>query len=153
MSNFTFYHSEKNPQSLSGEVGGSISSNQMTNSLNELFVPIDQIESEIDPFYQYRKFWVSQTDGAYTGLYIELYNVENTGRYSFTTGSETDTAASPTGIPDGIIDGDFLGNISDTIYIGTGVSGSSFSVWIRQKIYSGEDPDELDTLGFRIIEQ
>ena len=153
MSNFLFYHAENNPASLSGEVGGSMSETLMTNSLNELFLPVDQLESSIDPFYQYRKFWVDQIAGSYTGLYIELYNVENTGRYSFTTGSETDTATSPTGLPAGILDGDFLGDISDTIYIGTGVSGSSFSVWVRQKINSGESPDELDTIGFRIIEQ
>lgn len=149
-SNFEFYHSVSNPSNLTGAVGGAIATQKLSDSVNELFVPVDISLEDVSPFYQYRKLWIKQTAGAYSSLTVELGNLEYPGRYAITTGLGDDTSISPTGLPGSA--GAFSTGVGAAVTLGTGDANDTFPIWLRQTITSGEIPDELISLTFRVIE-
>jgi len=149
-SNFEFYHAVNNPSHLTGTVGGAIDTQQLSDSINELFVPVDISLEDVSPFYQYRKLWIKQIAGAYSSLTVQLGNLEYPSRYAIATGSADDTATSPTGAP--VLAGAFSTGIGASVTLGVGNANDTFPIWLRQTITSGETPDELVSLTFRIIE-
>ena len=148
---FEFLHAEYNPNGLTGNVGGNITETELIPSVNELFVPIDT-STVGESYYQYRKCWARQIAGHFSTLSVELSNLEQTGRigYAMESGAII-TGDSPTGMPTGLTEGDFFGNVEASINIGTGVPGDEFGIWLRHLHCSGSDPDSIYSFGIRII--
>lgn len=147
---FKIYKSLYNPSNLTGQVGGNISSSELSGYLGELFYHVSAPPSGLDDvFNQYRKVFFKNTyDRTATEVrvwidaaeHLDQLSIANSTGLSDTLITATGTSEltgwrSPTTYTDGVI----LGTLPVNAYTG---------VWIRQSLSGISSPDPYST--FRI---
>jgi len=150
---FTFYHAQYNPTGLSGTVGGSITSTEVQPYLNSLFTEMPV--STTVPIVQYRKVWAKQTKaGTFTGVYIEIGNVEHTGQVFFdiVTGTNGNTSTGPLYPPPELgYSYSFSGNYNTSLlYTGNSTLNTTIPIWIKEKIDANIGDDDLASFSLRV---
>jgi len=149
---FRFYESNFNPTGLSGVVGGAISNNELQPQLNAVFTNIAVSETVTQT--QYRKIFVKQVlTGSFTGVSIELANVEHTGQVSFDipTG-QTDTATNPLSVPASLSAGNaFSGNFNTSILAANSSTiDTTIPIWMKQTLAPDIGDDSSATFSIRV---
>lgn len=142
---FKFFKASYNPQNLTGEVGGNISSSELSGYLGELFQRVDSPPAESTGEYnQYRKIFVKNTydsSSVNTRLWLDAEHHRGQISLAIQTG-ESYSIGNGLVEPSGISNWTNGRNYSEGVEIGTLASNSSTGVWIRQSLsnITEEDP-------------
>ncbi|MCB1713367.1 MAG: hypothetical protein KDH96_13145 [Candidatus Riesia sp.] len=148
---FKVYKPEYNPQDLSGQVGGTITSNLFSGYLNELFYHVSVPPSGVDEVaYQYRKLFIkNEHTTSSTNTRIWLDSLEHPSQISICRSSGlSDYTSSATGEPSGVTGWVSPTNYAEGLSLGTMTSSAYSGVWIRQALSGIEEPDPYSS--FRI---
>jgi len=145
---FKFYKALFTPTGLATTVGGGISNDILLPRLNTLFCNAT-VSDSIDTT-QYRKFFIKQIyDVTFTGVTLQMVNVEHSGYISFGTGTSGSSTASSTVAPAGVtFSGNYTGNVT---LDGVTTSGSIIPVWIKQTIPAGAGDDDFVAFQLRVL--
>lgn len=148
---FKFYHAQYNPSTLSGTVGGQISSNLLSGYIGELFAHVEAPPYETSvSSYQYRKVFIkNEFDSTSTHTRVWIDSLEHEGQISLaldpTTGS---SAPSPLSEPSVVSGWQSPENFSNGLDLGTLPKNTYKSIWIKQSLSGIYTPDPYAT--FRI---
>lgn len=142
---FIFYKSSLNPSNTTGEVGGNISSSELSGYLGELFPRVDAPPVESTGEYaQYRKIFIKNTyESSSLNTRIWLDAEQHRGQISLaSTSGASYSIANGLTEPSGISPWTNGRNYAEGLEIGTLASNSSTGVWIRQTLsnITEEDP-------------
>lgn len=145
---FVFYKSEYNPNNLTGEVGGGITSSALSGYLGELFYYISSPASSIDDVtHQYRKIFVRNEytkTSYYTRVWIDA--IEHSDQISIAIASGLDdTSSTPTGEPVGVTGWSSPTNFANGVSIGTITPNSYTGFWVRETLSGISSPDPYAT--------
>jgi hypothetical protein len=148
---YKLYKSEYNPSNLTGQVGGYISSQELSGYVNELFQSVTSPPSGIDTTaYQYRKVFIkNEYTSTSTNTRVWIDAVEHPEQISLARSTGLgDTHTSSTGESIGISGWSSPSNYAEGVSIGTLTSNASTGLWIRQALSGISSPDPYAT--FRI---
>lgn len=149
---FKVYHSQYNSSSLTGQVGGGISSSLLSGYLSELFYHVEAPPSgTTDVFYQYRKVFIKNTYSTTSDqTKVWLDALEHPEQISIAlSASMSDSSTTPTGQPAGV-----TGWLNPTTYA-TGLSIGSLTpnaytgIWIREALSGISTADPYSS--FRLV--
>lgn len=131
---FIIYHSEYNPDDLTGVVGGELTSTPLSGYIDELFRTVEAPPSGLEEAaYQYRKVFVkNEHDSNSTNVRAWIDALEHSGQIAMAVGTNTDTSyvdEEPT-----VSDWYTPTNYSDGISLGDLSIGSYTGIWIRQTL-------------------
>lgn len=146
---WTFYKPVSNPTGVSGTVGGVISTTELLPRKDTLFSPRET--SALIDVNQYRKVFAKQVySGTFTGVTVQLVNVEYTGQVSFGISTDSsDSISSATVAPSGI---DFSGNVTTPITLtGTTTLGSLIPIWVKQTISANSEDDSFVVFQLQVL--
>ena len=150
---YNFYKAEYNPNNLTGQVGGSSTTINLSGYLGELFPRVDAPPTESDRVYtQYRKIFIkNEYDSTSNNTRLWLDAEQHRGQiaiavqtgvsYSITSGSVEPTGISSWANPQ---------NYANGLEIGTLTANSITGVWVRQTLTSITEPDPFVSLRLHI---
>lgn len=141
---FKFYKSEYNPPSLTGQVGGDISSEMLSGYIGELFYNVSVPPSGVNTtFYQYRKVFIKNEHAALssnTRLWIDAIEHPSQISIALSLGLD-DISSTATGQPVGVSGWVAPSNYAEGLSIGTLNSNAYTGVWVRQALSGISTPD------------
>lgn len=145
---FLIYKAQYNPSNLTGQVGGDISTYQLSGYIGELFYHITAPASGVDDVtYQYRKvFFKNSYNRTSTNTRVWVDAAEHLDQLSICASySMTDTTTTPTGQPSGVTGWVTPLNYSQGIDLGTLATNAYTGIWIRQALSGITSPDPYAT--------
>jgi len=146
---FKFFQAQYNPQDLTGTVGGSISTLELSGYLGELFTyTVAPPEEYTGAYYQYRKIFVMndyESSSSNTRLWLDAQQHPDQISIAVQTGG-TPTVANASTEPNGITTWAQPSNFSEGVEIGTMTSSSYTGVWLRQKLSEVTEADPYSSL-------
>ena len=150
---FIFYKSEFNPTNLTGQVGGDITSVELSGYLGELFVHREAPPYEsTGVYYQYRKIFVKNDyDVSLTDVKMWFDAEEHPGQISMAaqTGASY-SIANGTIEPTGITVWSSPNNYSEGIDLGDLSAGAHTGVWLRQALTNISEDEPYASLRINI---
>ena len=147
---FRFYHSESNPGNLTGEVGGSIGTEEIQQTIGDLFAT--RSTANVDDQIQYRKIFIKQTAaGSFNNIELNLENVEYEDQISMRRERFSgDSSVSPITIPSGQYAIEYSGDFNTPLTLGNSTSGTAWGIWLRQSIPAEASPDAFASFVLQI---
>lgn len=145
---FKIYHSEYNPQNLTGQVGGSISNYELSGYVGELFETVSAPPSGLaEVVYQYRKVFIKNTyNRSSTNTRVWIGSVEHEEQIAICNSSGlADYTSTATGQPVGVTGWNAPYTYADGINLGTIPVNSYTGLWIRQALSGIDTPDSYAT--------
>lgn len=143
---FKTYLPEYNPNNLTGQVGGTVSSLALSGYIDELFPYVSAPPTgSNEVFVQYRKVFIKneyETDSSTTRVWIE--GAEHLNQISVGIGGASDTISSATGIPSVSIWATPT-SYSNGLEIGTIAANTASGIWLRQTLSGIVNPDPYVT--------
>lgn len=147
---FEYYLPEHNPDNLTDQVGGEVSSVNLSGYLGEVFTHVVVPPEGADGVVQYRKVFIKNAHSfTSTQTRIWLDAVEHPDQISVALGTNTDTIADATTEPSSVT-WSTPSNYSDGLTIGDMGPGDASGVWIRQTISGVSESDAYATFRLNI---